>query len=53
MGEQDKKKNVDEGNGENDERKNKRKASLMFPAKIFRLLPHYASPCPTHTHNLT
>lgn len=31
----------------------KREASLMYPAKIFRLLPHYASPCPTHTHNPT
>lgn len=29
------------------------KASLMFPAKIFRLLPHDASPCPTYTHTLT
>ena len=29
------------------------KASLMFPAKIFRLLPHDASPCPTDTRTLT
>lgn len=33
--------------------KKEEKASLMFPAKIFRLLLHDASPCPTHTRTLT
>lgn len=42
-------KNVEKGNQEGREWwKWEGKASLMFPAKIFRLLPHDASPCPTH-----
>ncbi len=47
-------KNVEKGKQEGREWwKREGKASLMFPAKIFRLLPHDASPCPTDTRTLT
>lgn len=47
-------KNVEKGKKEGREWwKRKGKTSLMSPAKIFRLLPHDASPCPTHACTLT